>query len=324
MVGGVLRHGILGAARPAQPLDRLRIAGRAVEGEAHQVGGVAVELAARLAVGREVLDGLAVLLEAEPRLGDDALDLRPARRHGAPRQGLALGDDITVVALVELDLKQVVRHQIAVGGAAAEPLEALLRTAVLPFGVIDIGFVIERMVGIGTLRRDAVEEVVGLGVVALREGSIARTNVVLLAARRAQPAAVDAPQRLARPGHLPFGAVERTEREAHVVGMDRTRIGRLEGAQRGSGILGAQLHGTDGEVVVGLQPLATVVGRKRRTGREEFVPGIAPAAESEEFPAPLERGPDFGRRGPGLSGEEAERRGDRYEVIAHMNEVLHR
>ena len=62
VIRGVLRQCVLGARSPPQPLDGLAVTGRAVERETHQIGAVAVELAARSLESLEVFDSSVVIL----------------------------------------------------------------------------------------------------------------------------------------------------------------------------------------------------------------------------------------------------------------------
>ena len=175
-VGQVVR-GIL-----AQELRSLGIACRAVKREAHQIAAVTVEFAAGSRKSVQMPDGLVIVAQVKPRFGDDALQFLPAFGHGAAHQFVAVLDDITVVSVAEFDLQEVIRHHGTVGIAALQGREALFRTPVAPFGIVDIGFVIECMVGIFALGADAVKITESLVVIAVGEFDIAHADVVLLLA----------------------------------------------------------------------------------------------------------------------------------------------
>ncbi len=292
VVGGILRQLVLGAARLAQPLGRLGIARRAVERETLEVAVVAVRLAARLRIGLEMFERAVVVVQMEPRLGNDPLELRTAFGHRAADQLVAVVDNVAVVALEELDLEQVVRHDRAVGVALLQGREALPRPAVAPLRVVDVGAVVERMVGIFAAVADAVEMVVGPVVVAPGELDIAHADVVLLAARAAQCPVVGPLEVFARTPHVANRAVERRQREAHVVAEDRVGIALLELPERRLGIGRAQLHGAGRQVEVDLLPEQQLLGGQRLPRPEKLVPGIAPPAAVEEVAPPVEsRGP---------------------------------
>ena len=182
VVRGILRQRILGTAGLAQELRSLGIACRAVKREAHQIAAVTVEFAAGSRKSVQMPDGLVIVAQVKPRFGDDALQFLPAFGHGAAHQFVAVLDDITVVSVAEFDLQEVIRHHGTVGIAALQGREALFRTPVAPFGIVDIGFVIECMVGIFALGADAVKITESLVVIAVGEFDIAHADVVLLLA----------------------------------------------------------------------------------------------------------------------------------------------
>ena len=186
VVRGILRQCILGTAGLAQELHGLGIACRAVKREAHQVAAVTVEFAAGSRKGVQVPDGLVIVAQVKPRFGDDTLQFLPAFGHGTARQFVAVFDNIAVVSVAEFDLQEVIRHHGTVGIAALQGREALLRTPVASLGIVDIGFVIECVVGILTLGADAVEITERLVVIAFGELDIAHADVVLFLARPAQ------------------------------------------------------------------------------------------------------------------------------------------
>ena len=100
--------------------------------------------------------------------------------------------------------------------------------------------------------------------------------------RRAQRLVIGLRESLAGLFHVPRGAVERTERETHVVGVDRFGITLREFAQGPFGIGAAQLHGAGGQVKIRLLGQQTVRRRQRRPDAQEFLPGVAPAAVIEQ------------------------------------------
>ena len=176
VVRGILRQCILGTAGLAQELHGLGIACRAVKREAHQVAAVTVEFAAGSRKGVQVPDGLVIVAQVKPRFGDDTLQFLPAFGHGTARQFVAVFDDIAVVSVAEFDLQEVIRHHGAVGIAALQGREALLRTPVAPLGIVDIGFVIECVVGILALGADAVEITERLVVIAFGDNNAFARN----------------------------------------------------------------------------------------------------------------------------------------------------
>ena len=307
VVGGVLRQRVFSAARLAQPLRGLRIAGRAVEREALQVAGVAVHLPAGLPESREVLQRPVEILQPEPRFGDHALQLGAPLGNGPAGQRLAVFDHIAVVALAELDLHEVIGNHVAVGVAAQKRREGLLRTAVTPFGVVDIGLVVTGVIGVFAAAADTVEIVVRLPVVAPGERDVAHADVVLLAARRAQRLVIGLRESLAGLFHVPRGAVERTECETHVVGVDRFGITLREFAQGPFGIGAAQLHGAGGQVKIRLLGQQAVRRRQHRPDAQEFLPGVAPAAVIEQVAGAPREGLYF--RPGSLRAEGARRKG---------------
>ena len=307
VVGGVLRQGVLGAARLAQPLRGLRIAGRTVEREALQIAGVAVHLPAGLPESREVLQRLVEILQPEPRFGHHALQFGTPLGNSPAGQRLAVFDHVAVVALAEFDLQEVIGNHVAVGVAAQERREGLLRTAVTSFGVVDIGFVVTGVVDVFAAAADAVEIVVGLPVVAPGELDVAHADVVLLAARRAQRLVIGLSEGFAGLFHVPRGTVERTERETHVVGVDRFGITLREFAQGPFGVGTAQLHGAGGQVKFRLLGQQAVRRRQRRPDAQEFLPGVAPASVIEQIAGAPRKGLYF--RPGSLRTEGARRKG---------------
>ena len=305
MVRGILRQRILGAARPAQVFRRFGIARRAVEREAHQVTAVAVQLAAGRSKSVQMFDRLVEIAQPEPRLGNDALQLLAPFGNGPLHQFAAVLDDIAVVALVKFDLQQVVRHHVAVGVAALQSREALLGTAVTAFGIVDIGFVIKRVVGIFALRADAVEIAERLVVIAVGEFDIAHANVVLLLARPAESFVIGLFESFAGAFHIALGAIVGAQREPHVVGIDRSGVTRFESAERGLGVTAAQLDGAGRQIEVDRLRRLAVGGRKRLPRLQELMPGVGPATEVEQRPAAVDKGSRFG--GSGLRSGRAQR-----------------
>ena len=284
MIGGVLRHGIIGAARLAQPLRRFGVAGRAVERETFQVAAFAVrtDLRRRDSIeAPEVFERTVVIVEVEPRFGDDPFDLRTTLGHGLIGQRLAVFDDIAVVALAELDLKQVVRHQPLVGVALQQRRKALLRDTVAFLGVIDVGAIVACMIGILAVVGHPLETGIGLAVIAVQKLDIAHPHVVLLPAPGTQRAIVGFREVFARPLAVPRCAVERTEREPHVVGINRAGITLLEFAQSPFGIGASQLHGASRQVEIRFLHGAPLGRRQCLPGFEKFVARIAPASQVE-------------------------------------------
>ena len=320
VVGGVLRQGVLGAARLAQPLRGLGIAGRAVEREAFEIGGVAVHLAAGVPESREVLQRLVEILQPEPRFGHHALQFGAAFGNRPAGQRLAVLDHIAVVALAELDLQQVVRHHVAVGVAARERLEALLRPAVASLGIVDIGFVITGVIDILAAAADAVEIAVCLRIIAVAELDVSHADVVLLAARRAQGPVIGLFEGFAGLLHVPGRAVERPEGETHVVGVDRPGITLVEFTQGPFGIGAAQLHGAGGQIELDLLGQQAVRRGQGSLRTQELMPRVAPAAVVEQVAGALHERPYFGPGG--LRTEGARRRGkdqQQYPEFSHTH-----
>ena len=319
VVGGVLREGVLGAARATQPLHGVGIAGRAVEREAHQVVGVAVGRAPGVEEGLQVLDRAVVVVEAEPRLGHHTLDLGAPLGYGPRGERPAAVDHIAVVALAELDLEQIVGNHVAVGVAALERQEGLLGPLGAPLGVVDVGPVVAGVVGILAVGGHAAEVVVGRHAVALGEGDVAHADVVLHTAARRETPAVGALESLARTLHVARRAVVGAQREAHVVGVDRAGIAHLEVAQHRLGVAVAQFDGASCQIEVDLLALGPIVGREGRAGSQELVPGVAPAAEAEQIAAAPQRGERLGRRTPGGKAGGCERHdAEKFGVSSHM------
>ena len=325
MVGGVLGQGVVGPGGLAQIGDRFVVAGRAVEREARQVVLVAPH---RTACGRELLQPfgrLGVLLQPEVRLGDHAQHLAAALLRRTGQQLPAFGDRIAVVALAERYLQQVVRHQRPVGLAARQRLERLPGTAVAALGVVDVGAVIACVVGIAAARANPREAVVGGGVVPFGELRIAHTDVVTFALRTVERLVVGPSEFLPGPLHVALRAVVGAEREADVVVVDRRRIARREVPQHSLGIFGAQFDRTGGQMVVDALPEVVVVGSEPPAGREKFQTGIAPAAETEERTAPIDRRAGFGGRGPGRRRREGaqrkEQRQDEKSEHTHISSI---
>ena len=320
MVRSVLRQRVLRAASPAEPLGGLVVTGRAIERETAQVAGVAVHLAARLGIGLEVFEGLVVVLQPEPRFGRHALEFGAALGNGFPGQFRPLLHDIAVVALAEFDLHQIERNDVPVGVATRELREALLRPAGPSFGIVDIGFVVERVVGVLAAAADPVEMPVGRLVIAGGELHIPHPDVVLFAARRAQGPVLGPFERLPGLAHVTRGAVERPQRETHVVGVNGAGITLLEVPERPFGIGAAQLHGAGGQVKVDLLDRRAVRRVRCRPGTQEFVPGIAPASEIEQVAAAFE-----GRRRILLRGlrRQRTRREEREQDIPKFSHTFH-
>jgi hypothetical protein len=163
------------------------------------------------------------------------------------------------------------------------------------------------VIGVFAAAADAVEIVVRLPVVAPGERDVAHADVVLLAARRAQRLVIGLRESLAGLFHVPRGAVERTERETHVVGVDRFGITLREFAQSPFGIGAAQLHGAGGQVKIRLLGQQAVRRRQRRPDAQEFLPGVAPAAVIEQVAGAPREGLYF--RPGSLRAEGARRKG---------------
>jgi len=320
VVGGVLRQGVFGAARLAQPLRGLGIAGRTVKRKALEISGVAVHFAPGVPESRQVLQRLVEIIQPEPRFGHHALQFGAALGNSPAGQRLAVFNHITVVALAELDLQEVVRHHIAVGVAACERFETLLRAAVTPLGIINIGFVVTGMVHIFAAAADTVEIVVGFGVIAVPEFDISHADVVLLAARCAQGLVIGLFESLAGLLHIPVRTIERPEGETHVVGIDRFGITLPEIAQGSFGIGAAQLHGAGGQVKLYLLDQQAVRRGQDGLRTQEFMPGVAPAAVVEQIAGTLHERLYFGLRG--LRTEGARRQGkdqQQYPEFSHTH-----
>ncbi len=195
-------------------------------------------------------------------------------------------------------------------------------------GVVDIGFVVERMVGILAVGADAVEKTVGLVAAPRHEGRIAHADVVLLPAARRERPVIDRGELAGRGVEVALRAVPRSQRETHVVAVDRSGPLLHEAAERSLGLGVAQLHGAGRQVVI--DRLAVVAARRAQdpAGTQEFVAGIAPAPRIEEFGTPVEQPAErlrgFGRGREGPHDAPRGKKNRQNEVFAHIRQFTER
>lgn len=289
VVGGILRERILGAARLAQMLDGLVVAGRTIERKTAQVVGLAIVLAAGILESLQMIERGGEILQTETGLGDHALQLGAPTRHGAPGQFVARVDHILVIALMELDLQQIVRHQLAVGLAVPQSEKALLRTLVIAPDVSDIRDVIERMIGVLAPLGDAIEIAIGAVEIPVGEFGVSHADVELLATRGAQSPIIDRSERFAGTPHVAVGAIIRPQGEKRFVVVHRSGMPDDETPQRPLGILAAQLHGTCRQQEIDLLAGRPIGGIEHLAGDQKLVPGIAPTPEIEQLPPPVDK-----------------------------------
>ncbi len=263
-------------------------------------------------------NGLRIIFEPEPRLGDDALQLRPPLGHGTPCQLLAPLDDILVIPLAELDLQQVIRNQLAVGVALLQLQKALLGTSRTLAGVVDISLVIKRVVEVPAARTDAVEMTVSQIVIAVGELDAPHADVELLAPRSAQRLVIGLAESLAGQEGFALGAIERPEREMDVVVEDGTGILGRKAHQSPLGIVAAQLDGAGGQEEVDLLGIAPLPGTQRVARSQIFVPRLAPPPQIEQL---VPADDELARRtGCGCgAGETARRKSQQQKKFSHRN-----
>ncbi len=152
MVRRVLRKHVVGAARLTQIIGRLGVKRLPIERITHDVVLHALHLAAR-ALERVHVSGSGVVIPyLEPRFGHHAAYLRTLLGRCALDQGVALVDHGAVVAALEIDLQQIIGHQVAIERTAEQRVEPVAGALVIAVCIRHVGFVIGGMVGIVAAR----------------------------------------------------------------------------------------------------------------------------------------------------------------------------
>ena len=123
----ILCQHIVRTTRLTQVGQRLGIHRLTLERVTHNIVLQAAHLATRRLVGIHILHRTGIVIELEPRLGHHTTNLHGLLLGCVLHQRIATADHRTVVATLEVNLHQVVRHKVAVDSALLEGRETIAR-----------------------------------------------------------------------------------------------------------------------------------------------------------------------------------------------------
>ena len=194
----------------------------------------------------------------KPRLRHNALNLHRLLGCCGQNQLIATLHHLAVLALLEINLQDVKRHQVVILLALIQRVETLARRLILATRVGDVGVVICSVLGILALGLNAVEILLRLRIVALHKGEVTHSQVISLTLLWRERLVIHLQQLLLRKCRI--GSHRWTCRicELHLVLINRASVLRDESLQATLCILHLEFVVTQREIVINLLPHQTV------------------------------------------------------------------
>ena len=154
VVRGILRQLVATFGNLQESLDSGSVVGRTICRVAENVVLLATHLTTRALIHRDVEERLVVALQTIPRLCHNTHKLRALQLHRAFEQSIAILHHILVVTPRKLNLEEVVRDNLCVVIALFQTLETCVCSLILATRIVDIGLVVDCVVGIITRWRE--------------------------------------------------------------------------------------------------------------------------------------------------------------------------
>ena len=263
MVRCILCQHIVRTTRLTQIRQSLGIHRLTLERVTHNIVLQAAHLATRRLVGIHILHRASIVIKLEPRLGHHTANLHGLLLGGILHQRITAIHHRAIVATLEINLHQVVRHQIAVDSARSQSRETIASHVKLTTRIGHIGLVVSCVVGIIARRYYAREITLGINIIALHKCHITHTQIVLVLLRRRKRTVIGLGKLCGSLLVITHHTVVGTQRKLHIIGISRTAILRQVTLHTSLGVTHLELRITQCEIVLYLLDMETVVHTRK-------------------------------------------------------------